>query len=153
MLRSAAVAAAALMLLAQEKPANAYSLTPTETKFEAKGFVVLACGSNSSSNCTMKLRGKIGSKGIGSVTSASFSGRTCPAITTSNLPWKIFATSANTAVIANVAMSILGNSCGPSNAPIGVTTNSFTFNGDELNGCAIVTGELYTSPTIAITNP
>ncbi len=145
--------ASTLAALALAGAADAYSLTPTNTKFAASGTLMLTAAGDTIS-CKTKLGGKTGAKGMASITSASFTGSSplCSLITPTDFPWKTTAKSATTATIMNVAVTGGGSGCGPSKVTITVNSGGdFTFNNATLSGGCSINGSLQTSPVITIT--
>jgi len=153
MYRKITLAASALAVFALAGTANAYSFTPTKTKFAATGTLMLTALGDTIS-CKTKLVGKTSSTGKASITSATFSGKSeiCGLITPTDLPWKTTAKTAVKATIMNVAVSGAGQTCGPSNVSITVSSGgAFTFNNATLSGGCSIDGTLQTSPVITIT--
>ena len=155
MRRKITLAVAALAVLSLAGTANAYSFTPTNTTFAATGTLMLTAA-GAAVNCNTNLGGKTSAKGGASITSAVFSGSSpvCKLITPTGLPWKTTAKSATKAIIANVAVSGGGGSCGPTKVNITVSPGgAFTFHNAKLSGGCVIDGTLQTAPVITITNP
>ena len=153
MYRKITLAVSALAAFALAGTANAYSFTPTKTKFAASGTLMLSALGDTIS-CKTKLSGKTGAKGMASITSATFSGSSpiCALITPTDFPWKTTAKSATTATIMNVEVTGGGDTCGPSKVTITVSSGgAFTFNNATLSGGCGIDGTLQTSPVITIT--
>lgn len=92
-------------------PAAAYKFAPVNTAFSAHGAVTVTAGAVSLP-CTAVLHGT--TVGGGSITSASFSGVSCGALTATNLPWSMTTGSVSGLRIHGMAVNavILGV-CGP----------------------------------------
>ena len=148
------LAVSALAVLALAGTANAYSFTPTKTKFAATGTLMLTALGDTVS-CKSTLGGKTAASGKASITSAAFSGSSpiCALITPTGLPWKTTAKSATKATIMNIAVSGGGGTCGPTSVSITVSGGgAFTFNHATLSGGCKIDGSLQTAPVITITS-
>jgi hypothetical protein len=149
------LAAVALASAAAVDSANAFSLSPKSTHFAATGTLNLSAVGTTVA-CKTKLTGATNSKGAGKISGATFTGTSfvCAAITPVNLPWKMAASNATTAVIKGVTVSGGGSSCGPSTVKIAVSSGgAFTFNNATLTGGCSINGTIQSSPAITITNP
>ncbi|MEP6967209.1 MAG: activator of alkane oxidation [Pseudomonadota bacterium] len=135
--------------------AAAFSFTPKGVSFVAKGRTTLNKG-GTVVPCKARLAGLTTATGVGHITSALFGGSAaCGAITATGLPWKVTATSGNTAVIANVSFNVAGaGNCGPSSVPATVTTTGkFKFNSVPLGPNCVFDGAVNTAPPVTITSP
>ena len=132
--------------------ASASSFSPTSTKFTATGATVLMKAGYSIS-CTAKLRGDIDKLGKAKIESASFTGSTaCADSTTGGLPWRFAATSTDRGTIIGVTLTPgpLGV-CGPGKIPITlILSGTISFYDAPLGGGCAMSGSLKTTPPITI---
>lgn len=96
--------------------------------------------------CTAHFVGTVTS-GVGSVTSASFTGSSlCASVVATNLPWPVTATSATTGTITGVAVNTPIGNCtpGPLNGTFNNTTHVLTVPSQALPGGCTVSATLTT---------
>ena len=133
--------------------ASAESFRPVSTPFTATGSIVVSAAAVSLP-CQASLSGMVAADGSAKITSASFSGLSCAALTGSHLPWKMVPTNPSIIKIHHVTVSalVLGI-CGPGNVKAVLNTGgAITISGASLPGlvpCAI-SGTLRTNPHLRI---
>jgi hypothetical protein len=146
------VAALGLLTLGFASPAAAYKFVPVNTAFRASGTITVSTAAVSIP-CRANLLGT--TVGGGKITSATFSGTTCAALTASGLPWSMTTGSQSGLRLHGVTVNalVLGI-CGP--GTIGGTLSTFgriTFSGAGLPGtlgpCS-VSATLHTEPELHI---
>jgi hypothetical protein len=135
--------------------ASGYSLSPKNASFTGVGKTTLTKGSLTVP-CTAKFTGKTDAKGIGHITSATFSGNIlCGGVKATGLPWIGEATSATGGTIQNVAVtaSVFG-ACGPTTIPLTLSkTGVLAFNNVTLKPNCAIKGSIATKPVLTIVKP
>lgn len=129
-----ATAAVASAVLGFASSAAAWHFEPVNTPFTAHGsFTVTAAAV--SLPCTLHMQGT--TVGGAKITSATFSGVSCAALTASGLPWAVTTHSVDGATIHGVTVSatVLGI-CGPGRlkATVSQSTGKFTITSGKLPG-------------------
>jgi hypothetical protein len=143
------IAAVGLAALGFASSADAFSFSPTKTRFTATG-PVSATLNGATLNCTGKFRISTNKGGKGKVTAVTFSGsQNCKTAGAAGLPWAMTATGATTAKIVNADFTSPAGNCGPANLPVGVSGGVISFNG-AVGQCSQVSFSLTTTPTISI---
>ncbi|HWA90298.1 MAG TPA: hypothetical protein VG889_09705 [Rhizomicrobium sp.] len=144
-------ATAALVSFGLSAPAAAYHLTPENSTFTGTGNTS-ATKNGVTLPCKAKFTGAVDSKGVGSVTSGTFSGQVgCSSVGLSNLPWTAKAKSATKVSILNVTFTSPIGNCGPGTLPVKVSgTGVISFKNVALPGGCTVTGKIKTKPALAI---
>lgn len=142
-----------LATLGFTSPAAAFHFEPVSTPFTATGAIVVSAAAVSLP-CQASLGGSVAADGSAKITSASFSGLSCAALTASNLPWKMVPAQATKIKIHHVTVSalVLGI-CGPGNIKTTLSSGGvISIAGASLPGlvpCAI-SGTLQTLPHLRI---
>ena len=113
------IAALGLAAFGFTSPAFAFHFLPKDTSFTAKGSLTVTARRLP---CTATLHGT--TEGGAKITSASFSGLTCLALTASDLPWKMTPANDNNVNFKDMSVSatVLGI-CGPGNVRAHLSTN------------------------------
>ena len=149
------IATLGLASLGLATSASAESFRPVSTPFTATGSIVVSAAAVSLP-CQASLSGMVAADGSAKITSASFSGLSCAALTGSHLPWKMVPTNPSIIKIHHVTVSatVLGI-CGPGNVKAVLDTGGvITISGASLPGlvpCSI-SGTLQTHPHLRIHN-
>jgi hypothetical protein len=143
------IAVVGLAALSFASSADAFSFSPTKTRFTATG-PVSATLNGATLSCTGKFRISTNKGGKGKVTAVGFSGsQACKTAGAAGLPWALTATGATTAKIVNATFTSPAGNCGPANMPVTVSGGVISFNG-ALGQCSQVSLSLTTTPTISI---
>ncbi len=146
------IAALALLTTALATSASAFSFSPKNGNFAATGSITVTAGAVSLP-CSATLMGK--TKGdTATITSASFGGLSCAALSASNLPWSVTINNLHNIVFHGVSVNalVLGV-CGPGNMPaIDSSRGKLTIAGAGLPGvipCS-VSGTFQTKPMLVV---
>jgi hypothetical protein len=146
------IAALGLAAFGFTSPAFAFHFLPKDTSFTAKGSLTVTAGAVSLP-CTATLHGT--TEGGAKITSASFSGLTCLALTASDLPWKMTPANDNNVNFKDMSVSatVLGI-CGPGNVRAHLSTNGvISISGAGLKHGLLpcsVSGTFRTNPKLSI---
>lgn len=155
----AILCAATLAVFGLASQASAYSLNP-----KSSGTIVITGPTNLTAfgttvPCTSQFTGSIDSSGVGSITSATFSGGgLCGFVRAQSLPWGINATNPTDVTISNVKVSVFGLvTCGPGSVGGSLVgsqpTTSVSFSG-TIGSCSVSSNPTVTSNTaLSISNP
>ena len=143
------IVAASLAAIGFAGSASAYKFSPAPTHIKAVGPGSATLGTHTvSGTATFKIA--VGRTGRGKVTGVTLCGKSgCGLIGTAGLPWKMQATSASTATMANVTLTSAAGNCGPANLHVTVSGGVISYNG-PLGQCSQVTFTLTTTPTMSI---
>ena len=149
MKKTIALAAVGLMALGFASSASAFKFSPAPGKFVGTGPTSATLNGNTLA-CTGTLKGTTTRTGIGHVTGGSFTGAPgCSLTTFTGTPWKMVASSANTATITGVHFTTPIGSCGPANLIVNLSGGVFTYNG-PFDQCSNIQLTLTTKPTLSI---
>jgi hypothetical protein len=144
-----AIAAVGLAALSFASSADAFKFSPAPTRLVAKGPASATLNGHTVSG-TGTFKGSVGKTGRGKIASVVFCGKDgCGVVGASGLPWKMKATSASTATIANVTFTSAAGNCGPANLNVTVSGGVISYNG-AFDQCSQVVLTLTTTPSISI---
>jgi hypothetical protein len=160
LLTTVGAGAAAVLSLGLATHASAYSLNPKSSPVTIAGPTTMSVLGIPFANCTSTFKGSIDSTGVGSITSAVFSGSsTCTSITAANLPWGVTATglsgSTGNVSISSVEVKEGLVTCGPGTVTgtVDNSTGNATFSG-SLGVCGVASNPTVpTSPAVSVSNP
>ncbi|MFE1811714.1 alkane oxidation protein activator PraB [Metapseudomonas otitidis] len=112
------VATAALALCMGASSAMAVTITPTNTKFSAKGVSVVKPGFLPAVTCNVEFIGTTNNN-TATITAVNITGGgSCALAGTSGLPWTLTATSTTTGTVSGVKFTVAGVNC--SSSPVTV---------------------------------
>ncbi len=154
----ATVGVAALMTMGLAAQASAFSLNPKPTTSLTITGPTTLSAFGTTINCTSTFGGSINASGVGSISSASFSGSGCGIVSPSGLPWTVTAIDATHADITNVKVVVAGLvTCGPGTVHgtlVGTQpTKTLSFTG-TIGSCSVASNPTVTSSVaLSITNP
>ena len=148
------IAALGLASFGTASQAATFHFARESSAFTAVGGITVTAGAVSLP-CTAHLAGNIGPTGLARITSATFSGLSCAALSGQNLPWGMEARQVNKFTIRSVTVSavVLGI-CGPGTVKATLTTQGglITISGANLPGlvpCSL-SGTLQSRPHLRI---
>jgi hypothetical protein len=155
MIKIIKLGAIGVLAFASAGTASAYSLSPKNASFTGTGTTTLTKGSLTVP-CTAKFKGETDAKGIGHITSATFSGNIlCGGVKATGLPWLGKASSATGGTITDVSVtaSVFG-ACGPTTIPLTLSkTGVLAFNNVTLKPDCAIKGSIATKPMLTIVKP
>lgn len=148
---------AAVASIAYAGGASAASFSPPTTAITFVGPITFKSG-GSTLNCTATLNGTIDPTGaLITITSASFSGGPlgiCSAITATNLPWTIIASTTTSVTIHGVAVNTPISNCSPSDVSSswanGTPSSTMSFTNQPLTPNCSVTASLKVAGVILV---
>lgn len=114
------VATAALALCMGASSAMAVTITPTNTKFSAKGVSVVKPGLLPAVTCNVEFIGTTNNNNTATITAVNITGGgSCALAGTAGLPWTLTATSTTTGTVSGVKFTVAGVNC--SSSPVTVS--------------------------------
>ena len=145
-----ALAALGLVLSGVADGAGAEVFSPSSTKFNWTGPVIMT-KSSVKLGCQETVGAQTNATGGLSITSTSFSGgQGCSLVKASGLPWTVKATSMTSLTLSKVLLILPNGACGPGDIPANLGGGVLAFNAsNNLAGCSIA-GGLRSTPTVKI---
>jgi hypothetical protein len=148
----AAAAALVAFGVASSASAAGYKLSPASTKFTGTGPSSATLNGTTVGPCTTTLKGSTNKGGVGKITGGTVTGAGfCGLITFSHLPWKMVATTANTATVTGAEFTSPVGTCGTATSTLVTTLSAgtFSYNG-PYGACSNLTVSFKTTPTVSI---